>query len=107
MKLHNIKDVIRGWFIGDFEKAVFKTKNCETAIKEYKAGDYEQKHLHKIATEISVIINGKVLMNGKTYKKGDIIVMEPGEATDFKALTDVTNVVVKIPSIIGDKYLVN
>ena len=43
-------------------------------------------------------------MNSKVYEEGTVIVMEPGEATDFEALTEVKNVVVKIPSVKGDKY---
>ena len=35
---------------------------------------------------------------------GDIVLIEPGEDTDFEALTDVTTVVVKTPSVAGDKY---
>jgi hypothetical protein len=33
------------------------------------------------------------------------VTIEPGEATDFTALTDTTTVVVKMPSVKGDKYL--
>lgn len=94
----------RGWFVGDFVPTAFSTDKCEVACKEYKAGDYEEKHFHKIATEISLVTKGKVLMNGVEYNEGDIVIMEPGEATDFKALTDATNVVVKVPCAKGDKY---
>ena len=96
----------RGWFIGDFPSSAFRTKDCEAACQRYKAGDYEEKHMHKIATEITLIVKGNALMNGVEHKEGDIIIMEPGEATDFKALTDVINFVVKIPSITDDKYIV-
>lgn len=106
MKTFKLDEKTRGWFIGDFDGAHYKTKDCEVAIKKYKAEDYEAKHLHKIATEITLIVQGKVMMNGVEYGEGDIIQMDPGEATDFKALTDATNVVVKIPSILGDKYIV-
>ena len=34
------------------------------------------------------------------------IVIEPGEATDFRALTDATNVVVKVPGALNDKFIV-
>jgi quercetin dioxygenase-like cupin family protein len=98
--------MFRGWFVGNFNPTAFSTDNCEVAHKVYKAGDYEKKHMHKIATEISIVTKGKVLMNGIEYKEGDIIVMEPGEATDFKAITDADNIVVKVPSVKGDKYLV-
>jgi hypothetical protein len=35
---------------------------------------------------------------------GDIIKLSPGEASAFSAITDVTTVVVKLPSVTGDKY---
>ena len=63
------------------------------------------KHYHKIATEITVIVSGKVKMNGIEYSKGDIVVMEPNEATDFECLENGTqNVVVKLPGANDDKY---
>lgn len=44
-------------------------------------------------------------MNGTEYASGDIIVMEPGEATDFECLEDgTTNVVIKYPGANNDKY---
>lgn len=107
MKTNNLKNMIKGWFIGNFEPSLLKTNDCEVAVKEYKKGDKEGKHFHKIATEYTVIINGKVRMNGIEYGEGDIIVMEPNEATDFECLEDGTkNVVVKIPGANNDKYLV-
>ena len=105
MKVHRLKDMIRGWFVGDFEPSIFKTKDVEVGLKEYKKGDYEEKHHHKIATEITVIANGKAKMNDILYAKGDIIVIYPGEATDFEALEDTISIVVKLPSVKGDKYL--
>ena len=35
------------------------------------------------------------------------VLLEPGEATDFRALEATTTVVVKMPSVIGDKYPVD
>lgn len=44
-------------------------------------------------------------MNGIEYSKGDIVVMEPNEATDFECLENGTqNVVVKLPGANDDKY---
>lgn len=105
MIVDNLSNMTKGWFIGNFEPSLFKTNDVEVAVKNYKAGDHEDKHYHKIATEYTVIIDGEVEMNGVSYKAGDIIVMEPGEATDFTAVTDSTNVVVKIPGANNDKYL--
>jgi hypothetical protein len=44
-------------------------------------------------------------MVGKEWTNGDIVVLSPGEVTDFEALTDAVNVVVKTPGVLGDKYL--
>lgn len=95
----------RGWFVGDFEPTALKTQNCEVSYRNYKEGDTENKHYHKIATELTVITSGKVLMNGVEYTKGDIVIIAPGEIADFKALTDSTNIVVKVPGAKDDKYL--
>ncbi|ARJ56394.1 hypothetical protein [Campylobacter cuniculorum] len=105
MKIFKLDDMIRGWFIGDFNPSVFNTEAVEVGVKRYKKGDYEQRHHHRIATEITAIIEGKVLMNDKIYSKGDIIVIEPNESTDFKALENTINVVVKLPCAKNDKYL--
>ena len=97
--------MIKGWFIGNFEPSLNKTNNVEIGIKKYKAGDYEDFHHHKIATEYTVILNGNVEMSGNQYNDGDIIVIEPYVSTNFKALTDVTTVVVKLPGANNDKYI--
>ncbi len=106
MKVANLNDMVKGWFIGDFEPSLFKTEDVEVAVKSYKKGDSEASHYHKIATEFTVIISGSVMMNNIKYGPGDIIVMEPNESTDFVCLQDGTvNVVVKLPGASNDKYL--
>jgi quercetin dioxygenase-like cupin family protein len=104
MNTYKISEMIKGWFIGDFEPSIFKTQDVEVGVKEYKAGEYESPHYHKIATEFTVIIDGKVEMNGKTFLTGDIIKILPNEITDFKAILDTKTVVVKIPGATNDKY---
>jgi len=105
MKTAKLNDMKKGWFIGNFDPSLYKTNNVEVAVKNYKAGDKEAKHFHKIATEFTVVLSGKIKMNGIIYQEGDIIIEEPGDATDFEALTDASNVVVKIPGANNDKYL--
>ncbi|MCK4784323.1 MAG: cupin domain-containing protein [Desulfobacteraceae bacterium] len=105
MKTAKLEDMVRGWFIGNFEPALYKTNDVEVGVKRYNAGDYEDYHYHKVATEITVIISGEVELNNVRYGAGDIIVIEPGEGTDFRAVTETVNVVVKIPGANNDKYL--
>lgn len=105
MKTAKLEDMVKGWFVGNFNPTLLKTNDVEVAVKFYNKGDCEGKHYHKIATEITVITSGRVKMNGIEYKSGDIIVMEPNESTDFECLEDgTTNTVVKIPGANNDKY---
>ena len=105
MKISKLSKMKKGWFVGDFDPTLIQTQVAEVAVKHYKKGDSEECHYHKIATEITVIISGKVRMNGVEYHPGDIITINPNESTDFEALEDAVNTVVKIPGIKNDKYL--
>lgn len=106
MKVNKLNDMFRGWVVGNFEPSLWKTDDVEVAVKEYESGDYEEKHYHKIATEITIIGKGKVQMNGVEYNSGDIITIEPGEATDFLVIDDTITTVIKFPCVKDDKYLV-
>jgi len=101
-----LEDMIGGWFIGNFDPSLLKTNDVEVAVKQYTKGDYEEEHFHKIATEFTVIIKGKVKMKEKEYSEGMILVIPPNESTDFLALTDATTVCVKFPGASNDKYLI-
>jgi len=105
MKIFKIENMSRGWFIGDFDPSVLKTDLFEVAVKRYLAGQYEELHHHRIAKEITVIVRGEVMILGKRYCTGDIVEVEPNEAIDFRAVTDVDTIVVKLPSVVGDKFL--
>jgi len=104
VKHAHLADMVKGWFVGDFQPAALHSKECEVAVKRYHAGDQEDLHHHRVATEVTVIVSGRVRMLGRIWEAGDIIVVEPGEATAFEALTDAINVVVKLPSQTGDKF---
>lgn len=106
MKIDKLNNFTKGWVIGNFEPSLLKTNDFEVAVKHYKAGDYEEKHYHKVATEITIIAEGSVKMNGELYSKGSVITIEPGEATDFKVLHDTITTVIKFPCVEGDKYLI-
>lgn len=104
MRVEKIDNMTKGWFIGNFEPSLYRTNDCEVAVKKYEKGDKEGKHFHKIATEYTVIISGKVRMFEQEFTAGDIVVVEPGDITAFEALEDSMNVVVKIPGANNDKY---
>ena len=104
MKVNNLDNFIRGWFVGNFEPTLYKTNDVEVAVKYYKKGTNEKSHIHKIASEITVIISGKVKINTIIFKEKDIIFIEPNEISSFEAIEDTTTLVVKIPGAENDKY---
>lgn len=105
MKTARLENMVKGWFVGNFDPTLIRTNDVEVAVKEYKKGAREERHYHKISTEITVIASGRVRMNGVEYVKGDIIVIEPNHATDFEVLEDTITTVVKYPGANNDKYL--
>jgi len=106
-KVTNIKEFTKGWFIGNFEPSLNKTSQFEVGLKRYKKGDVEQTHFHKIAREYTVISKGKFIMKGVRLEPGDIMELEPGEISDFECLEDGETFVIKTPSVVSDKYIIN
>lgn len=104
MEVKKLDNMIKGWFVGDFEPSVLRTREFEVACKHYKAGEVEERHVHRIASEVTLIVTGEVAMNGRRYSRGDIIRLDPGESADFQVMIDTITVVVKRPSAAGDKY---
>ena len=105
MKTARLESMTKGWFIGNFSPTLLATEAVEVAVKRYSAGEREAWHYHKIATEFTVIMSGEVEMNGQHYRTGDILVIPPGEGTDFHALVDTVTTVVKVPGARDDKFL--
>lgn len=105
MRKYNLKKFVRGWLIGDFSPAILKTKKFEIGIKRYKKGDKENKHYHRKADEITIVVSGKFRMNKKILKSDDIIHISPKVAVDFECLEPGETVVVKVPSAKNDKFI--
>lgn len=106
MKVEKISNMTKGWFVGNFDPSLYKTNDCEVAVKSYAKGEKEQSHYHKIATEITAVVKGRVRMFDTIFVEGDIVIAEPGDITAFEALDDAVNVVVKLPGVNNDKYIV-
>jgi mannose-6-phosphate isomerase-like protein (cupin superfamily) len=104
LERHNLSHFTKGWFVGNFNPTLIKSDAVEVAVKHYHAGEHETSHHHKIATELTLIVTGRVRMSGEEVGPGEIVKIHPGQSTDFTALTDTTTVVVKMPCVAGDKY---
>jgi len=106
MDVYKLKDMTKGWFVGDFSPSVFKTKEFEVCYRIHPAGEKWENHYHKEAVEINLLISGKMTMLGKTLNSGDIFVVKPYEVANPCFIEDCAIVCVKTPSVIGDKYIV-
>lgn len=99
-----LDDMVKGWFVGAFTPTAHHTDACEVSVRRYAAGDAEGVHHHRIATELTVIVTGRVRMCGEEFGPGSIVTLAPRTATDFLALEDALCVVVKTPGALNDKY---
>jgi len=96
----------RGWFVGQWEKAVFRTDLFEVANGFNVAGEHSPKHYHQKATEINLITSGKVKVNGEIFTAGEGFIMEPGDTCECYYIEDTYTLVVKTPSVPSDKYYI-
>jgi len=104
MKISKMSDMKGGWFIGNFEPTVLKTPQFEVCFKEHKKGENWETHFHKLGTEYNYLAEGKMIIQNTELNAGDIFILEPNEIADPVFLEDCKVVIVKTPSIPGDKY---
>ena len=105
MDKRSTSDFIGGWFVGNFEPALFKNSHLEVGVKFFKAGEIELSHKQILATEITVVSEGHVRIRDIVLQAGEMLIIHPGEYADFEALTDGSLTCVKFPSIPSDKVL--
>lgn len=106
MKITQHSNYKGGWFIGNFDPSVLKVENFEVCYKTHKKDEIWETHYHKIATEINLLIEGEMLIQNKNLKCGDIFCIYPYEISDPKFLTDCKILIVKIPSVPNDKFII-
>lgn len=104
MQTYNLSDFYRGWFLGNFNPSIHKTKEFEVGILTHSKDENWPRHYHKIATEINILLEGRMTINDKLILENTIFVIEPEEITKATFLTDCKVLCIKVPSIPGDKY---
>ena len=102
-KLNNMK---QGWYAGNFEPSAFKTKSFEACYRTHPKGETWDTHYHEHATEVNLLVKGKMIIQNKTLETGDIFILNPYEIADPQFLEDCTIVCIKTPCVIGDKITV-
>ena len=110
MKIDKISHMKGGWFIGDFEPSLLKTKDFEVGYKFHPKGEDWPKHVHKQSDEYNLLFRGKmniVINDEAVYEisEGDLFVIERGEWAAPEFLEDCHVITVKTPSIPGDKHV--
>lgn len=104
MIIDDLKNMHRGWFVGNFHPSVYKTDQFEVGVLFHPKGEKWPKHFHKEAVEINVLISGNMVLNGKHLAPGNIFLIDRNEIAEPEFLEDCTIVCVKSPSMPGDKY---
>ena len=94
-----------GWYMGDFEPSLFRTSQFEVGLKRHRKGEDWPSHFQRQATEYNLLLHGRMTLNGVTINKGDLVVVEPREIVKPVFRTHCEVVVVKVPSMPGDKVL--
>jgi len=98
MKIDRIENMKGGWFIGDFEPSVYKTKDFEVSYKVHYKGEKWDFHYHTEVTEINYLVKGQLIIQNTILNAGDIFTLEPYEISDPEFVTDCELVVIKTPS---------
>ena len=98
--------MIAGWFVGDFFPSTYRTKDFEVGYKLHKKNEQWPVHFHKRATEINLLVKGKMTICGETIEPGQIFVIDQNEIAAPIFLEDCELVVVKTISDVNDKYIV-
>jgi len=101
----HLVDFQKGWIIGNFYPNLFTSDEIEVGVKFFQAGEKEETHYQRTATEFTVIISGKARMGEIIVHSGEIVTIDPGVPCDFEALEDTKLLVVKSPSLPEDKVL--
>jgi hypothetical protein len=107
MKIFDPTTMIGGWYIGNFAPAAYNTIEFEVGILKHKKGEQWPTHYHEHCTEINYLLEGEMTIGDKMLVGPTIFVLEPKEIADPVFITDCMLVVVKTPSIPGDKIVIN
>jgi len=106
MEVYKLKDMKGGWIVGDFFPVVYRPKQGELSVKRHPKNQKWEKHLHKKAVEVNILIRGRMIICGQKLKKGDVFVIKKNEIAEPQFLTNCEIVCFKSGSYKNDKYIV-
>jgi len=103
---NNLENYIGGWFIGDFDPSILRTKEFEICVVSHRRNETTRQHYHTSSTEINLVLSGKLEVNGRLLHKNDIFIYEKNEVSDVHFIADSELCVIRVPSAPNDKVLV-
>jgi len=106
MKVLKLKDMKQGWFVGNFEPSAYKDTDVEVCYRLHPKGEKWEWHYHKETTEINLLVEGEMIMQGKKLVSGDIFIITPYEISDQEFLKDCKIICVKTQNKPNDKYII-
>jgi hypothetical protein len=104
MDTYRLSDFKNGWVVGGFLPTILHSRDMEVGVQSFPAGAPTRDHYHAKAIEINIVITGTVQINGVEYSDGDIFVLHPYEVSTSHFVKNTTIVIIKAPSVPGDKY---
>ena len=105
LRVAKLADFPSGWFIGNFVPTFSRQADFEICLKSFSAGDLEPEHFQEKVTEFSLVVFGNCRLGNVVLSAGEIVEVPAGISLSFEALSDCTLLVVKTPSVPGDKIL--
>ena len=107
LRKHRLVSFKGGWFLGNFQPSLQRTQRCEVGYKVHAQGDVWPAHYQKTAWEYNLLVYGHLQIGRQHFYGGDLFVVPPTRVVKplFHSRCEV--VVVKIPSIPGDKVCVS
>ena len=101
-----VDSFVRGWFIGDFEPSIIRTKTWEVALLRHNKGEKWDFHYHAQADEVNVLLNGRMMLNGYEIRARNVFTIPKKQIACPLFLEDCLILCIKTPSVIGDKICI-
>lgn len=102
MEKINMKEMKRGYFIGNFEPSAYRTDEVEICCKGASKYTLDAGYYRKKDVQFIFLNRGMAEINGIKYKKYDLIKFEPGEVINIFALTNIEMTIIRFPGTKGD-----
>ncbi len=96
-----------GWFVGSFKPNLVNNQDIEVGIKVIPENTKPDYHFHKIKTEYTILLQGKIICLEKNIhiSPGTTIKLLPYEKNDQFFPERSLILVLNTPSVKGDKYI--